>query len=364
MLKTRDLVAACMVLGGAVNGALAAQPATLATFQVQAPARQGQRVSAEAVVEAVRDTEVAAQVQGAVVALHVKVGDKVQAGQELLRIDARAANQNAAASAAQVQAARAQLDVAAKEYERQKQLAQKHYISQAALDRAKAQWEAAQAQVQALQAQAGAAQTQSGFYVLKAPYAGIVSEVPVVLGDMAMPGRPLVRVYDPSALRVTATVAQSAAASLAQAAAVEVDVPGAKVARLSVPAAQVQRFPALDAATHTVQLRVPLPAQVQGALPGMFARVAWQGSADAAAPAAKEAGQAAEQAVGQQFLVPASAIVRRAEMTGLYVLDAQGRPLLRQVRLGYSDGTQVEVLSGLRAGDKVATDPQAAAKMR
>jgi len=51
-------------------------------------------------------------------------------------------------------------------------------------------------------------------------------------------------------------------------------------------------------------------------------------------------------------------------MTGVYVLDAQGRPLLRQVRLGNSDGTQVEVLSGLRAGDKVATDPQAAAKMR
>jgi len=169
-----------------------------------------------------------------------------------------------------------------------------------------------------------------------------------------------VRVYDPSALRVTATVAQSAAASLAQASAVEVDVPGAKVARLSVPTAQVQRFPALDAATHTVQLRVPLPAQVQGALPGMFARVAWQGGADSAAQAGKEAGQA----VGQQFLVPASAIVRRAEMTGVYVLDAQGRPLLRQVRLGYSDGTQVEVLSGLRAGDKVATDPQAAAKMR
>jgi hypothetical protein len=128
-----------------------------------------------------------------------------------------------------------------------------------------------------------------------------------------------------------------------------------------VPAAQVQRFPAFDAATHTVQLRVPLPAQVQGALPGMFARVAWQGAADSAAQAGKEAEQ---EAVGPQFLVPASAIVRRAEMTGVYVLDAQGRPLLRQVRLGNSDGTQVEVLSGLRAGDKVATDPQAAAKMR
>ena len=57
-------------------------------------------------------------------------------------------------------------------------------------------------------------------------------------------------------------------------------------------------------------------------------------------------------------------VVRRAEMTGVYVLDAQGRPLLRQVRLGRRSGEQVEVLSGLRPGDKVATDPQAAAKVR
>jgi membrane fusion protein, multidrug efflux system len=55
--------------------------------------------------------------------------------------------------------------------------------------------------------------------------------------------------------------------------------------------------------------------------------------------------------------------VRRAEMTGLYVLDGNDKPLLRQVRLGRSDGAQVEVLSGLNAGERVATDAQAAARM-
>jgi multidrug efflux system membrane fusion protein len=44
------------------------------------------------------------------------------------------------------------------------------------------------------------------------------------------------------------------------------------------------------------------------------------------------------------------------------VLDAQGRALLRQVRLGRSDGDRVEILSGLAAGERVAADPQAAAK--
>ena len=62
--------------------------------------------------------------------------------------------------------------------------------------------------------------------------------------------------------------------------------------------------------------------------------------------------------------VPAQAVVRRAEMTGLYVLDAQGHPVLRQVRLGRAEGGQVEVLTGLMPGERVVTEPQAAARVR
>jgi membrane fusion protein, multidrug efflux system len=81
-------------------------------------------------------------------------------------------------------------------------------------------------------------------------------------------------------------------------------------------------------------------------MPGQFARL-WLPSPSAAASP----------------WVPSQAVVRRAEMTGLYVLDANDKPLLRQVRLGRSDGVQVEVLSGLNAGERVATDAQAAARM-
>ncbi|WP_026436575.1 efflux RND transporter periplasmic adaptor subunit [Acidovorax sp. JHL-9] len=349
MLIPRLATAAFLSSLMAVQGAWAADAAPLKTYVVQAVGA-GQHASVDGVVEAVRDTTLSAQVQGAIVSLGVKVGDTVQAGQEILRLDARAATQNAAASAAQVNAARASMQVASKEFERQKQLYQKQYISQAALDRAQAQLQASQAQVQALQAQAGAAMTQSGFYAVKAPYSGVVSEVPVALGDMAMPGRPLVRLHDPAALRVTAMVPQMAAAALAGAQPLQVELPALAAARTTVQPSQIQLLPTVDAATHTVQLRVALPPDLKGAVPGMFARL-WL----PAAPAA----------VGvQRVQIPASAVVRRAEMTGVYVLNAQGRPLLRQVRLGRVDGAQVEVLSGLRQGDQVATDPQAAAKVR
>ncbi len=304
----------------------------------------------DGVVEAVRHTVVAAQVPGAVVQLDVKVGDRVSQGQVLLRLDARAADQTSAASDAQVQAARAGLDLARQDLDRQRQLFQKNYISQAAVERAESQFKATSAQVSAQLAQAGAARTQSGFYVVRAPFAGIVSEVPVALGDMAMPGRALLSLYDPGALRVTAAVPQSVGASLAPGQLPRIELPGLAGGQPWVQPLRAQLLPTVDPGTHTVLLRADLPAGLAGAAPGMVARL-WL-----PVPAAAASGAPAT------VRVPRSAIVRRAELTGLYVLDASGVPLLRQVRLGRADGDLVDVLAGLRPGERVATDPQAAAR--
>lgn len=297
-------------------------------------------------VEAVRQTVVAAQVPGAVVALTVKAGDAVREGQVLARIDAREAAQNSVASQAQVQAARAALDVATKDYERQKHLFAKEYISQAAFERAEAQFHATSAQLTAQIAQASAAHIQSDFFVIKAPYSGTIADVSVVLGDMAMPGKPLFTLYDPSALRVTASVPQSALSGSYAERQVKVELPGlpAEQQWLTRPSAQV--LPTIDVSTHSAQVRVDLPPGIKGVAPGMFARV-WL-----PAPAGS----------ATHLYVPATAVVRRAEMTGLYVIDPSGRPLLRQVRLGGTQNGMIEVLTGVASGERVALDPQAAAK--
>ena len=60
--------------------------------------------------------------------------------------------------------------------------------------------------------------------------------------------------------------------------------------------------------------------------------------------------------------LPLKAVVRRAEMTGVYVQGEGGQPRLRQVRLGRTTGDQVEVLSGLTAGENIMTDPAAASR--
>lgn len=294
----------------------------------------------DGVVEAIRQSVLSAQVPGAVVSLRVKAGDRVTSGQVLLQVDGRAAAQQARAAAAQVDAARASQDAAAKEFERQQQLFQKGYISQAALERAESLYKSSHAQASAQLAAAEAARTESGFYTVRAPYDGIVSEVSVVQGDMAMPGRPLLTVYDPAALRVSAAVPQTAVPQAGRAPLVE--LPG----RAPLQPLRWQVMPAADPATHTVQLRLDLPPGTAAA-PGMFAR-AWLPAAGG----------------GARLSVPAKAVLRRAELTGVYVIAADGRPLLRQVRLGPASGEFVEVLAGLAAGERVALDPQAAARVR
>ena len=348
--RTRTSILTLSLMGLTSFAPALVQAQGLTTAPVQS-SQQGKQVGFDGVVEAVRQTMVAAQVPGAITAIDVKTGDHVKAGQVLLRIDAQAANQNASASEAQVQAAKAQLNVATKEVERQRQLYQKQYISQSALDRAEAQYQATQAQVKAQLAQAGAARTQSGYFVIKAPYDGVVADVPVVLGDMAMPGRPLMTVYDPKAMRVTAAVPQSAAPLAVSTDGAKVELPaGTQGGAVWLTPSRIQVLPTVDPATHTVQVRMDLAAGTQGVTPGMFAR-AWL-------PAQ---GQEAQPA---RLYVPAKAVFKRAEVSAVYVVNSDGKPMMRQVRTGSQSGGLVEILSGVSAGERVATEPQAAARSR
>ena len=332
-------LACALALLGAPGGA--ATPAVrLPVAPVQAEALASTRTD-DGQVQALRQATVAAQVAGTVLELNVRAGDAVRAGQVLLRIDARAAEQGAAASTAQVAAAQAALDAATSELARKRQLADKKYISQGALEQAESQYRSAQAQVRALAAQAGAARTQTGLHVLRAPFDGVVAQLGVERGDMAMPGRPLLTVYDPAALRVAADVPASALRGQPlRPGAVRVLLAGAAVAPV-----RVQILPTVDPQTLTQTVRADLPPATQ-AVPGQFARLQWTDGGGAT----------------PRIHIPVSAVVRRADVAAVYVMGEGQQPQLRQVRLGPVHGERVEVLAGLDAGEPLITDPQAATR--
>ena len=299
--------------------------------------------SFEGRTEAERQTVIAAQVSGAIIELAVKAGDAVKAGQLLIRIDAHAATQSAAAGKAQATAAQASLDLARKELDRQKQLFNQDYLSQAALDRAEARFKVAEAEAHAQIAQAGSVETQAGFYAIRAPYSGVIAELPVSLGSMAMPGQPLMTLYDPSAMRVTAMVPQSAVSHELSLSQVKLEIPG-NAENQPITPTRLKLMPSVDAGSHTVEIRLGLTAKLVNVVPGMFARV-WL-------PAQEQANKFIE--------IPTSALIRRSDMTGVYVLDGKNQPLLRQIRIGRISGGKVEVLSGVSPDDHVVQDADSA----
>ena len=293
--------------------------------------------TAEAVVEAVRQSTVSAQIAGRIVDLRFDVGDYVKKGQVIARIDERAVTQAEAASVAQVREAQAGLANARAQYERSKQLLAQKFISQAALDKAESDYRAAQARVTALLAGAGAAATERSFATIVAPYSGVVSARYVELGEMATPGKPLMTGFDPSTLRVVATVPQAQVAAIQAGARARVEVPSSGK---WIDVRNIVVVPSADPRTHTTRIRLELPEDVRGVYPGVYARAHFvTGSA-------------------LKLQVPRSAVVQRSEVTGVYVVDDKGVPRLRQVRLGEAaDENFVEVLAGVRPGERVALDP-------
>ncbi len=291
---------------------------------------------AEALVEAIHQATVAAQVQGRVMDVRVDAGDKVKRGQVLMRIDERETSQAAAGAEAQAQAAGAALANAKANFERTKNLFARKFVSQAALDQAEAGYKSAQGQYDAARAGQGQAATVKSFTSVTSPLTGVVAQRHAELGEMAGPGKPLMTVFEPGALRVVAAIPQYKVAEVRKHLKARVEFPDSGKWLEGV---RVEVLPTADAQTHVVRARVVLPADA-GAVPGMFARVHFV------------VGQA------KKLVLPQKAVLRRGEVTAVYIQDSQGKLSLRQLRLGESlaDGL-VEVLAGVTAGEKVVLDP-------
>ena len=317
--------------------------ADVPTVRIESRA-QVKRFVAEASIEAVRQSTLAAQMPGRIVELAVDAGDRVRKGQVLLRIDPAEASAAVAAADANVARAQTALINARAEYDRARSLVERKFLSQSALDGARTQFEAAEAQIRAARAAREQASTVRGYTTVVSPFDGLVAARHIEAGEMAQPGRNLLTVYDPAQMRAVADLAPQRLAQL-----------GAEPLKASVELSagmpvvdedEVTVLPAADARTHTVRVRVDLPADAAGVLPGSFARVYFHGAMQA-------------QPVGQAVSIPAAAVLRRGELTAVYVADAQGGFALRQIRLGRTlqDGATVEVLSGLKGDETLALDP-------
>jgi len=331
--------------GGAVRAADAVAGPEVLVMTVGSQAMGG-GLTLEGSLQAVRQSVLAAQASGRIATLSVKAGDRVKAGQVLAVIDDRATQAGVSQAQAGVAQAQAHLANARAAHERTQDLRAQGFVAQAALDAALAQFRAAEAAVAAARAGQTQASVAQGFTRLTAPWDGWVLATHAEAGALAMPGAPVLTVYAPQPIRAVVHVPASQQALAQSAQAIEVRLPGTD--RWVVPASRVV-VPGADPVSQTVEWRLHLSeADAADQVPGRQTQVRFVG-----------AGGAADSA---RLMVPRTALLRRGELTGVYVVTDKGEGraqgfALRAVRTGATHGDSVEVLAGLKAGDRVALDP-------
>jgi RND family efflux transporter MFP subunit len=287
-------------------------------------------------VEAVNQATVSAQTSGRIAELPFDVNDYVEAGDVLMRFTDTEQKAALARAEAALQEANARLAEANQEFERFSKMIENNSVSQSRFDQSRANRDAAQARLNAARSGVETAKQQLEYTVIRAPYAGIVSKRHVELGELVSPGQPVISGLSLESLRVNVDVPQSMFHSVRTIGKAVVYVDDERIA-----AESMTFFPVADSAANTFRMRVNLPDGAATLYPGIFIKVGF--------------------VVGetQRLLVPREAVVRRSELSGIYVADGDDIAL-RQVRLGRKVGDSIEVLAGLSEGEVVATDPVAA----
>lgn len=293
----------------------------------------------DGIVEAIHQSTVSAQTTGQVEEILFDVDDYVQQGDLIVRLKDTQQKARLAQAEAELKAAQATLAAARDEFERTEKLFAKKLVAEAGMDSAVAALDSARAGADAAAAAVQQATEQLEYTRVRAPYTGIVTQRHIQVGETASPGQPLMSGISLDELRVTVDVPQSLVPAIREINKAVVQQPGDGF----VPADRITIFPFADFGSNTFKVRLDLPKGVKNLFPGMFVKTAFVTGAR------------------RELVVPQEAVVYRSEVTGIYVVDGQGRPTLRHIRLGRElpDGSLV-VLAGLEPGERIALDPVAA----
>jgi len=333
------LVAAVSALSGGCGERIGPGEVVVARVEgtgtpVAVEARTGSAIEwASGEVASARQTAVASRVLARIEEVRVRAGSPVAEGDVLVVLDARDLAARLGEAEEALRAARARLDLAQSEYSRVEELFRGGVVPQQRLDQSSSELRAATAEVAARAEAREQARAGRSFAEIRSPVTGRVIDRLAEPGDTAVPGQPLMRLYDPSLLRVEVPVRESLAVGLAVGDVLSVEVP-ALGAALAGPIDEIVPFAEPGARTLLVKVRLP---RTDGRLfAGMYARVA--------IPAGTT----------RRLVVPERAIQRVGQLASVLVVSEGGAVERRMVTTGEPAGPgEVEVLSGLQPGEQV-----------
>jgi RND family efflux transporter MFP subunit len=305
---------------GHAGAAKTEEPVTAATVTAE-PVSIDSEVSAAGALSSKNTSVLSSKVMGRVIELRANEGDYVSEGILLLRIDSG----EIAAQAIQAQAA---YNNAKLNYDRMKGLYDAKASTQVEMDQATLGLETAEAGLKA-------AKAMESYTTIAAPISGQIVEKRINLGEMALPGQPVLKIEDNRNLRLEVTVREQDILNIRPGKSVRVQIDAMPGKNIAGKVSQV--VPAADVRTHSFIVKIDVPSE-KGLITGMYGRAFFS-------TGKREA-----------ILVPKSALVEMSGISGVYIVSAEGKAAFQMVQPGEEHGGSVEVLTGLRAGDKVIID--------
>ncbi len=279
------------------------------------------QTATEDVMAAVRPRSSAtleSKIPGFVLQMNVVTGQTVTNGECLAMLDSKEIESRLDQSRAGFQQAR-------QDWKRISGLYSQEAATRADYDAAKARYEMAQASL-------AESQAMLGYCRVLAPFDGVITRKLADVGDLALPGKPLLQMESLNDLRLEADVPESLIGNIAIGDELSASIPSVTN---DIPAAVAEISPAADVSTRTFLIKLDF-TPVKGIRSGQFARVS--------IPLGKIRG----------LFAPESALVERGQMDMMFVVE-NSRAVLRLVKAGPVRHGLVEVLSGLNTGDTIVT---------
>jgi RND family efflux transporter MFP subunit len=292
-------------------------------------------------------SDISSRIMGSVTAIKVREGDRVKKGDLLLTIDDRDLNQKVKEAEEgyrealkSLQSAKQNKSLIDTTYTRYKSLFDEKAIAEQEIDEienkrnlAKLQYERAQAALEKAKAYLRGAQIELGFTKITTPISGVITEKKIEVGNMAVPGIPLLVVEDDSSFKMDVYVDELLLEKLRVGMPVKVIIDALKMEAFGEI---YEIVPSIDPMSRTFLINIDLKGE--NLKTGLYGRVM--------VPIGKI----------QVLLVPKNSIVEKGQLVGVYVVDDRGDVSYRLVKLGRDFDGESEVLSGLKNGERIIVE--------
>lgn len=312
------------------------QTAPVSVTVATAIRQTGGTIQASGQIEAKEKAVISTRVMGFITSVKVKAGDQVKKGQLLATISNADITAKKAQASAMLSEADAALKDAQKDYERYAELFRQNSASSKEFENATLHYNSVKAKAEAARQMQNEAEAMLAYTNLTAPFSGVITQKNIDAGSMANPGMPMLVIEQPGNYQVAATISEADIANVKQGAEAQIVIKSTgKLIKGIVT--EVSPSSTFSGGQYVIKVTIS-ESDKADVYSGMYATV----SIPTTVSATKE----------NIALVPASAIVYKDQLTGLYTTTENQTALLRWVRLGKVQGDHVEITSGLRSDEQ------------